>query len=123
MQKKYGKASNQPAPQKRPTLEQIFGTQATSAASYEQAIEALKRADAAGNVEDATRLAKIAQSLKQQPQQQPASATGKFVPVDITRKFNFRRVAERVYLPVLFPLGALLAGLSVRWLFRGLYKN
>ncbi len=42
---------------------------------------------------------------------------------DITRKFNFRRVAERVYLPILFPLGALLAGLSIRWLFRGLHKN
>lgn len=43
--------------------------------TYEQAMEALKRADAAGNVEDARRLAAIANDLRsgqEQPQQEPA---------------------------------------------------
>ena len=35
-------------------------------ATYEQVIEALRAADAAGNVEDAQRLAQIAQSLSTQ---------------------------------------------------------
>ena len=37
-------------------------------ATYEQVIEALRAADAAGNIEDAQRLAQIAQSLSQQTQ-------------------------------------------------------
>ena len=41
-------------------------------ATYEQVITALRNADAAGNVEDARRLAQIARSLQQQPATQPA---------------------------------------------------
>ena len=40
-------------------------------ATYEQVIEALRAADASGNVEDAQRLAQIAQSLSTQKQQEP----------------------------------------------------
>ena len=53
-------------------------------ATYEQAIEALKRADAAGNVGDATRLAKIAQSLKA-PQQQIAPQSEQMQPTASTQ--------------------------------------
>lgn len=42
-------------------------------ATYEQVMTALRNADAAGNVEDARRLAQIARSLQQQPVTQPAA--------------------------------------------------
>ncbi len=42
-------------------------------ATYEQVMTALRNADAAGNVEDARRLAQIARSLQQQPAAQPAA--------------------------------------------------
>ena len=42
-------------------------------ATYEQVIEALRAADAAGNIEDAQRLAQIAKSLSQQPQKAPVA--------------------------------------------------
>lgn len=43
--------------------------------------------------------------------------------LSIARKFNSKPIVEQVYYSILYPLGALLAGLSIRWLFRGLYKN
>lgn len=45
-------------------------------ATYEQAVEALKRADAAGNVEDAKKLAQLARSLKPAEVSQQAQGPG-----------------------------------------------
>lgn len=62
--------------------------------TYEQAIEALRRADAAGNVEDARRLAVIANDLRsgqEQPQREVASgnAGGGSVAKDVVRAAEF----------------------------------
>mgnify|MGYP007090467667 FL=1 len=65
-------------------------------ATYEQAIEALRRADAEGNVEDAQRLAEIATRLRPQgagggrglvggPSARPASSMGEYLGVELQR--------------------------------------
>lgn len=65
-------------------------------ATYEQAIEALRRADAEGNVEDAQRLAEIARRLRPEgagggrgflggPAARPASSMGEYLGVELQR--------------------------------------
>jgi hypothetical protein len=65
-------------------------------ATYEQAIEALRRADAEGNVEDAQRLAEIARRLRPEgagagrglvggPSARPASSMGEYLGVELQR--------------------------------------
>lgn len=54
-------------------------------ATYQEAIQALKAADAAGNTEDARKLAQIAQRLKQQTEQPSAAQSAG---ADVFRSFN-----------------------------------
>lgn len=71
-------------------------------ATYEEAIKALRAADAAGNVEDAKRLAVIAQRLKQQPQPEPAEFSTKEMVSNIPS--SALGVAEAMVQPIIHPI-------------------